>query len=247
MGSSRDKATIDWTGFEGNEAIFPVCMRSPSVLGSSLTSQLKAASERVERIVILMCDSLDRHNYTKLENAKEKCIEQSEIWLEANIGKFKEKFKTVDVLKWEKDIVNHPDFNKRMQDVLNLGGVSNNYSGMRDSMTMYYLVSQRKRYEDTYKRGLEINFDPLTALKSSKKYLEEEFAGNIVYHEMTGLNAIYSGLYVDDVEIFSRESGDKTMIFPKTIPVTSKRHGRSIGASELAIPSNKELELLATA
>ncbi len=231
---SKDTAIIDWKDFDGNAAIFPVCMRSPSVRGSSLTAQLDAATKYIDKMVVVMCDSLDRHNAVGVENATEYCIELADVWLESNYSEFTSRFKSVEVLRWENDIRNHSTFKNRLDGVLELGETSDTYASMRDAMSLYYLNSKKRRFEAERKRGLAIYFDSDAAYDSSRAYLEEEFAGDMVYHELTGgIPNIYWGLYVDDYNIFQRETGRADMAFQDTLSVTTQRYGVSIKASDL--------------
>lgn len=232
---AKDRASIDWQDFSGNEAIFPVCMRSPSVRGSSLTSQLDAATKHVDKIVVVMCDSLDRHNALGVKNAAEYCIELADSWLQANHKEFTSRFKSVEVLRWEKDIRSHSTFQDRLDAVVALGRNESEYIAMRDAMSNYYLESKKRRFETDRQRGLASYFDSDAAFNSSKAYLEEEFAGDMVYHELTGgIPNIYWGLYVDDFNIFKRLSKNPQMAFPDTLGVTTQRYGRSVKASELS-------------
>lgn len=230
----KDTASINWNGFTGDKAIFPVCMRSPSVRGSSLTAQLDAAAQRIDKMVIMMCDSLDRHNALGIDNATQYCIDLADTWLETNYSEFKDRFQSVEVLRWEDDIRSHPTFQARLNAVMSLGETEPEYMAMRDAMSNYYLDSKKRRFETDRKRGLATHFDSEAAFNSSKDYLEEEFAGDMVYHELTGgIPNVYWGLYVDDFNIFERLSGDKDLAFPDTLAVKTQRYGRSVTASDL--------------
>lgn len=192
-----------------------------------------AAKEHINELVIVLCDSLDRHNMAHLSDAKTHCIEAGNVWVEANLPVIKEYFSSIQILRWEDDIRNHSTFDKRLSQVRDLCDRSPAILEMRDAMSFYYLHSKRKRFESDYKNGLVKTFDIDAALKSSADYLEEEFAGDMVYYDLTGgLPHIYWGLYIDDNEIFSRTSG-MDMAFPKTLPVSSQRHGTSYPASKL--------------
>jgi hypothetical protein len=72
-------------------------MRSPSVRGSSLTAQLDAATKHIDKMVVVMCDSLDRHNALGIENATDHCIELADIWLASNYNEFTSRFQSVEV------------------------------------------------------------------------------------------------------------------------------------------------------
>ena len=81
-------------------------------------------------------------------------------------------------------------------------------------MSLYYLVSKKKRFDADWVRGVATNFDITSAFKSSFDYLTEEFAEDMVYHKLTdGIPHIYWGLYVDDHEVFQRESGQLWSFF----------------------------------
>jgi hypothetical protein len=228
-----DVAVIDWCGYMGREAVFPVCMKSPAVNGRPLSAQLSAAKQRVENLVLVICDSLDRHNAMNIANAADHCIAQGDVWLEANINAIKDFFPKVEVLRWEKDIRSHAAFDGHLKDVRDLYRNSPAVKELRDAMSLYYLGSKKRRFEADWKRGVATNFNWQQALQSSSDYLDEEFAGDMVYHKLTGgIPHIYWGLYVDDHNIFSRESG-KNLAFPETLPVTSLRHGPSLAASAL--------------
>lgn len=240
MGKRKDDiAIIDWRGYEGASAVFPVCMKSPAVNGRSLRAQMLAAKDRVDELVIVLCDSLDRHNMAHLADAKNHCIESGNVWLEANLPVVKEYFPSVQLLRWESDIRTHSTFEGRLTQVKNLYEKSAAVQELRDAMSFYYLYSKRKRFETDYKNGLASFFDMDAALQSSADYLDEEFAGDMVYYDLTGgMPHIYWGLYVDDHDIFSRESGTN-MNFPQTLPVSSERHGASYAASKL--PNTRDL------
>lgn len=241
MGKRKDDiAVIDWQGYQGTSAVFPVCMKSPAVNGRSLRAQMLAAKERIDELVIVLCDSLDRYNMAHLTDAKAHCIKAGDIWLEANLPVIKEYFSSVQLLRWENDIRTHAAFEGKLKQVQNLYEQSSAVRELRDAMSFYYLHSKRKRFESDYKNGLAKSFDIDAALKSSADYLDEEFAGDMVYYDLTGgLPHIYWGLFVDDHEIFSRASG-MNMAFPQTLAVSSQRHGLSCAASKL--PNTKELK-----
>ncbi len=234
MGNRKDDiATINWQNYQGTSAVFPVCMKSPAVNGRSLRAQMITAKERISDLVIVLCDSLDRHNMSHIENAKSHCMQLGDIWLGGNLNTVKEYFPNVEVLRWENDIRSHATFETRLKQVQDLYNQSPAVRELRDAMSLYYLHSKKKRFESDYKNGMAIDFDINAALQSSADYLDEEFAGDMVYHDLTGGMAhIYWGLYVDDYAIFSRESG-RNMPFPQTLPVISERHGPSYAASML--------------
>ncbi len=253
-----DIATIDWKGYVGTQAVLPVCMKSPAVNGRRLKAQLISAAERLDNLIIVVCDSLDRHNYTHLANAKDNCISQGDEWLSINLPFVKEYFPKVDILRWEKDIRSHHKFSYYLQAVEDIYNQSQSVRQLQDSMSLYYLVSKKKRFDADWARGVATKFDTTSALKSSFDYLTEEFAGDMVYHKLTGgIPHIYWGLYVDDHEIFQRES-KLDLGFPQTLPVTSRRLGPSVAASELPVSklheekksildSSKPLEFLSRA
>ncbi len=234
MGKRRDDvAVINWRDYHGRSAVFPVCMKSPAVNGRSLRAQMSAARQRIDHLIIVLCDSLDRHNMFHLSDAKAHCMEAGDIWLAANMPVVKEYFPTVEVIRWEYDIRTHSSFEGYLKKVQDLYFQSAEVRELRDTMSLYYLRSKMLRFEADYKNGLAKTFDIDLALQSSADYLDEEFAGDMVYHEITnGLPHIYWGLYVDDHDIFNRASG-RALPFPMTLPVVSQRHGRSLAASEL--------------
>ncbi len=233
-----DVAVIDWCGYEGNAALFPVCMKSPAVNGRSLKAQLSVARQRIERLTLVICDSLDRHNVSHIANATEHCMHQADAWLDFNLPVVREYFPSAEVIRWEYDIRRHPAFESRLETVKGLYDRSEAYRNLRDSMSLYYLHSKQRRFEQQWLRGEALRFDKEAALKGSADYLDEEFAGDMIYYEMTGGQPhIYWGLYVDDHDIFSRESGT-SLPFPQTLPVRSQRHGPSIKASMLSPEGN---------
>ncbi|NCC23186.1 MAG: hypothetical protein EOM26_12125 [Alphaproteobacteria bacterium] len=225
-------AEIDWKGYEGNAAIFPVCMRSPAVHGRSLSAQLQAASDKVENLIMIVCDSLDRHNFS-VSDPLQCAIQYGSDWLDANLQTVREYFPSVEVLRWETDIRPHPSFEKNLAVVKSLYASSSEVKRLRDALSLYYLQSKYKRYEDDVRRGFKVEFDIDGALESCGQYLDEEFAGDMVYYEIChGLPHIYWGLYVDDEFIFSKASG-RSLPFPQTLPVELNRHGPSVAASSL--------------
>ncbi len=228
-----DLATIDWQGYAGKEAVFPVCMKSPAVNGRRLKAQLVAAKDKIDNLILVICDSLDRHNVAGIVNAQDHCIAQGDEWLESNLPVVRDFFPNVQVLRWEKDIKSHPKFYEYLYVVTELYKKSAAIKRLRDSMSLYYLISKKKRFDEDWNRGVAGKFNLNLALKSSADYLDEEFAGDMVYYEMTGgIPHIYWGLYVDDYKIFARESG-LNLGFPQTLSVSSKRLGASFAASEL--------------
>lgn len=229
-----DVAKINWRGYAGDEAVFPVCMKSPAVNGRRLRAQLIAASERMRNLTLVICDSLDRHNMAGLTNPTEHCVALGDLWLETNLPVVREYFPAANVLRWESDIRSHSSFARYAFHVSDLTKSSDAVKRLRDAMALYYLVSKRKRFEDDRRRGIVYDFDMQAALRSSADYLDEEFAGDMVYYELTGgMPHIYWGLYVDDHTIFARESG-LDLGFPPTLAVNSKRLGPSIATSQLS-------------
>lgn len=228
-----DLAIIDWKDYNGDTAVFPVCMKSPAVNGRPLRAQLKAAAQSIDNLIVVICDSLNRFNSSSA-NGLDHSTDQGTQWLETNLNTIKEFFPEVQVLRWERDIRSHPSFERYLKTVQDLYKTSSRYRKLRDSMSAYYLESKYQRFEADYKNGLATAFDVEEAIQSSADYLDEEFAGDMVYYDLTGgLPHIYWGLYVDDHQIFSRESG-LNLPFPQTLPVTSKRLGSSIAASDIA-------------
>ncbi len=208
-------------------------MKSPAVNGRRLKAQMVTAKEKMDNLILVICDSLDRHNVTGLANAQDHCIAQGDEWLDVNLPIVKEYFPDVQVLRWERDIKSHPKFNYYLQLVRDLYQKSSAIKRLRDSMSLYYLISKKKRFDGDWNRGLAGKFDLNLALKNSADYLDEEFAGDMVYYEITGgIPHIYWGLYVDDYKIFAKESG-LDIGFPQTLAVSSKRLGPSFAASEL--------------
>lgn len=227
-------AEIDWKGYSGDTAIFPVCMRSPAVHGRSLTAQLQAGRERIDNLVLIVCDSLDRHNFS-VQQPLQHAVQYGTDWLDANLVTVKQFFPSVDVLRWESDIRTHSSFDRNLSIVKDLYASSKDVRYLRDSLSLYYLQSKIKRYRDDVKRGFSLSFDMEEALKSCGEYLDEEFAGDMVYYEICGgVPHIYWGLYVDDENIFSLASGFD-LPFPQTLPVEINRHGPSIAASSLNV------------
>lgn len=245
----NDIATIDWRGYTGNKAVFPVCMKSPTVNGRPLRAQMAAASMQIDDLTVVICDSLNRFNMSDLANEANHSVELGIQWLNANIDTIREFFPDVKILRWEEDIRAHPSFEHRLAEVKELYNTSPAIRRLRDSMSAYYLKSKYNNFERNRQRGLAVDFNVDAAVQSSSDYLDEEFAGDMVYHELTGgVPHIYHGLYVDDHNIFSRESGTD-MAFPMTLPVTGKRHGPSLAASDIYDRSlseaKKDLELVA--
>lgn len=200
--------------------------------GRSLTAQLQAARERIDTLVLIVCDSLDRHNFSAQDPLLH-AVQYGTDWLDANLGTVKEFFPSANVLRWESDIRTHPSFDRNLSIVKELYTSSEEVRHLRDTLSLYYLQSKFKRYQDDVKRGFLPSFDMGEALKSCGEYLDEEFAGDMVYYEICGgVPHIYWGLYVDDENIFSRASGSD-LPFPQTLPVTINRNGSSIAASSL--------------
>ena len=196
-------------------------MKSPAGGGRRLAAQMAAASEKVENLIVVMCDTLDRHNMPKLANASEHCLTLADLWIKENLDTVREFFPKAEILSWEKDIRTHSSFKKYHETVCGLYTTSQRVKTLRDAMSNYYLLSKKKRHTADEKRGIFYTFDAQEAFQSSADYLDEEFAGDMVYHEMTGgLPHIYWGLYVDDYNIFSRESG-LPLGFPKTLAVAA--------------------------
>ena len=232
--NSNDIATIDWRGYTGNKAVFPVCMRSPAVRGRCLTAQMKAAAEHVAHLVLLVCDSLDRHNIKNIEHPKQAALDLAQTWLEGNLERVTPYFKSVTVLGWEADIRSHPLFTRRVAQLSELRKMSPHYRDLVHTLSTYYLNSKRNRFEADQRRGLATWFDSQEAYESSRDYLEEEFAGNMVCHAITGgLPFIYHGLCIDDYQFFARSSSSEALTYPVFLPVNSKRLGPSTPASSL--------------
>ncbi len=232
--NSNDIAEIEWLGYTGKKAVFPVCMRSPAVRGRSLIAQMQAAAENLDHLCLLICDSLDRHNMRGMDDAKTASIDLADTWLDGNLERIKPYFETVEVIRWEKDIRSHPLFDERVRQLYGLRESSPAYRDLVHALSSYYLDSKKRRFEADRMRGLVTSFDSNEAYESSRAYLEEEFAGNMVCHDLTaGLPHIYHGLYIDDVDLFVRESACLDLAYPKTLPVVTKRLGSSLAASSL--------------
>jgi hypothetical protein len=226
-------AHIDWFGFDGEAVIMPICMRSPAVNGRSLIAQLKALKEKeIKTLYLLLCDSLDRHNIIS-SDAHTLSLKAGEQWLDAYLDTIKIYFPNVMVVRWDHHIRSHPSFSAHLLLMRKLYKTSPEVRLLRDSLSNYYLEGKRRRYEDDYKRGLVTKFDEDLAFQCCSNYLEEEFAGNLVAHEICkGAPHVYWGLYVDDIDIFSRASG-RNLTYPTTLPVHLNREGHSVSSSSL--------------
>ncbi len=229
-----DLAVIDWQGYQGKEAVFPVCMKSPAVNGRPLRAQMQAAQLWLENLTIVVCDSLNRFNVQGVANGKDYSIELGTHWLEKNIPVVREYFPDVKIIRWEQHIRANPLFNSYLAQVQRLYQSSPAVRQLRDSMSAFYLEAKYKKFVVDYQSGVGLTFQVDEAIQASSDYLDEEFAGDMVYYHLTGgMSHIYWGLYVDDHQIFSRESG-MDLPFPQTLAVTSQRLGSSIPASQIA-------------
>jgi hypothetical protein len=229
----NDVAKINWHGYAGKEAVFPVCMRSPAVNGRRLTAQLTAAAQKMDNLVFVVCDSLDRHNFQNSVDAKKHSLFLGEQWINANFNTIKDFFPRAEILSWENNILNHPLYNLYKKTVDDLYINAPRVKQLVDSVSVYYLIAKKKQHLAQKEKGFGLRFDADAALKGCREYIKEELAGDMVYYQLTGgLPHIYWGIYVDEHNIFSRESG-LDLGFPQTLEVTSKRLGPSISISEL--------------
>ena len=240
-----DIITVNWGSFKGDSVTIPVCMSSPVARGRSLRAQMEAIKPKIKKLRILICDSLDRHNRADPDGIdRAVCIMEGMEWKTKHQGIIQEFYPDVEFLTWERDILKHPSFQRYYDAIQKLCGESDNVEHLRTSMSMFFLQNRKRRFERDVERGKASGkFDFDKALQSSANYLIEELAGDMVYRELFGnVPYVYWGLYVDDIDIFTRESG-QSLPFPETLPVASNRHGPSMKVSDLPRETYKEASL----
>ena len=230
-----DIITVDWGSFTGDAVTIPVCMSSPVARGRSLRGQMEAIKPHIKDLTILICDSLDRHNRQDPEGIdRTACIMEGIQWKIQHLLIIQEYYPDVKFITWENDILTSPSFSRNLDAIRRLCDQSGAVQELRTSMSMFFLENKRRRFARDLQRGKVSGcFDFGSALHSSTAYLEEELAGDMAYQELSeGKPYVYWGLYVDQIDLFTKESG-QLMAFPQTLPVCSTRHGPSVRVSGL--------------
>lgn len=212
------KINVDWGDFCGKTLILPICPRSPGVRRRNLVASLDALRERVDRIRIVLCDTLDHHNLGVLD-AEGQARRSGDLWLAASLPDIRAAFPSFDaardLLRWD-DVRADPSFVRRLS-VLKT---------MYDSSEPVRLVIERiaEKYlqkRDVWLKKYGLPFDRARELRRSSAYLIEEFAGTAVYADwFPEMPEAYWGVYVGDHRIFDQLNiidRDVRLTLPRTL------------------------------
>jgi hypothetical protein len=211
------KAVIDWRGYDENRAILPVCVRSPAMEGRKVAETLRALSERIEHVHVVICDSLDRWNYPNFSDPEEESLRRARKWLD-------EHKPTLDLFcpghtlaRWN-DVRKHPSFEPRHEEMQRLYRDVPTVRRFVDGMVDYYLERKQSRY-----KASGMPFNEVLERQRSTAYMLEELPGDMTYGEMYRAPRVYWGLYTADPQFFNARGARIDMTFPLTCPVHINR------------------------
>lgn len=211
------RADIDWRGYDGDSAILPVCVRSPAMEGRKVAATLRALSERVSSLHVVICDTLDRWNYPGAGDPERQSIARADRWLEEHGKTLSAFFPTHTLVRWS-DVKAHPSFAPRHEEMQRLYREEAVIRRFVDDMVDYYIERKQARYKDS-----GIPFNETLERQRSTAYMLEELPGDMTYGEMYKAPRFYWGLYTADPEIFNRNGARIDMTFPLTCPVGINR------------------------
>lgn len=215
------RTTINWQGFNDNKVILPICVRSPNVDGRNFIRMLDAMKGRISHVELVLCDYLDRYN---LNGDGVLAMEQSWEWQDKYVEEVRSRFASVRVMGW-KEIMCHPLFDQKFKIICDLYQKNEAVKKAIDINVDIYVRDKVKRQ---VKDG-NWDYDPVAIELNSRNYLLEEYAGTAIYKNFVPTKTqIYWGVYIDDVHVFNRHSGNVDLEMPRTLPVTNSRLGASI-------------------
>lgn len=205
-------AHIDWCDYTGREAILPVCVRSPAMQGRNLIASLKALSEKVDDIHLIIIDTLDRYNFDM--NAP-LCRARGQTWYNNNLPIIENYLSIESTHHWD-DILSDSTYEDRLKSINTLYAKSREVRDMIDRNAMYFVTAREAR---------EQNFDRDKEFQNSVSYMIEEYAGTAVYGEkLSYLPEAYWGIYVGNPYFFEQfNQGMHKLILPQTLPIHINR------------------------
>jgi hypothetical protein len=219
--SNSVSSNISWYDFNDDKVILPICVRSPNVQGRNFIAMLEAMQTRINHVEIVLCDYLDRYN---LDHDGDLAIKQSQEWQSSYLAEVRQRFKTVNVTDWHA-IMAYPTFKDRYKKICNLYKTNEDVKKAIDINVDIYVEDKIKRIVKETGWG----YDPYEIKVNSRNYLLEEYAGIAIYKNFVpSQSQIYWGVYIGDIHIFNRHSGDVNLIMPRTLPVKNNRLGSSI-------------------
>lgn len=212
-------AHIDWRGFNGDCVILPVCVRSPAVRGRNFTATLDAIAARVDKIHLVMCDTLDRYN---LDDADPEMAARAnaDAWLTENLPLIRGRLDILSMTRW-KDVQNDPSFAARLKTLSAMYEGDKETRTVIDRIAAFYLNAKAARAAESGRP-----FEEKRELERAAAYLVEEFAGTSVYGAwLAGIPEIYWGVYVGEPGIFNRLNTTHTvdLTLPVTLPLAISR------------------------
>jgi hypothetical protein len=216
----RVKAHINWDGYTGGGVILPVCPRSPAIRRRNLVASLEALRERTDRIRLVLCDTLDRHNLSGTDTERE-ARRAGDQWLQSCLPDIRRFFPSVDqplnLFRWD-DVRKDPSFAQR-HDVL----ITMYRSSEAVRMVIERIAGQYLKKRDAHLKKYGLSFDRDREMARSAVYLIEEFAGTAVYNAwFSGTPEAYWGVYVGNTQIFNQlNTVDKTvdLTLPHTLAI----------------------------
>jgi len=215
--SKKAKSTIDWRGYTGDTVVLPICTRSPAVRGGNFKATLQALSEQVERIHLVLCDTLDRHNTGDETYSRDHGTQ----WLADNLPQIQSHFECASITRWD-DVRNTRGFAERLTQLHDQYASNDTTKEIIHRTAGYYLNAKAER-----QKSIGQPFDRAAALKVSVDYLIEEYAGTAKYGaDLNFTPEAYWGVYIKDENIF----GTPSLKQLKTLPITINRLPAPIGA-----------------
>lgn len=211
------RAEIDWRGYDGDSAILPVCVRSPAMEGRKVAATLRALSERVSSLHVVICDTLDRWNYPGAEDPERQSMVRADRWLEEHSGTLAAFFPKHTLIRWN-EVRNHPSFAPRHEEMQRLYRANPVIQRFVDSMVDYYIERKEARCKVS---GMP--FNETLERQRSTAYMLEELPGDMTYGEIYKAPRFYWGLYTADPEIFNTNGARIDMTFPATCPISINR------------------------
>ena len=205
-------ANIDWRDYQGDTVILPVCVRSPAMQGRNLSSTVKALSEKINNIHLVLIDTLDRYNFN---GDAEGCRKRGKIWYQSYEREIRDHLNIISVTKWD-DVLADASYKQRQTAITYLYTQNHLVRKMIDTNAMYFVNALESR---------DVAFDRDKTFFNSVRYMIEEYAGTAVYGQALGyLPEAYWGIYVGDHRFFENiNHTNNSLLLPQTLPVHINR------------------------
>ncbi|WP_370335318.1 hypothetical protein [Parvularcula marina] len=213
-------AHIDTMGIKEGNCILPVCACCMDLRSKKFLTYAREAAKTFSKAHIVLCDTLDAHNYTdedapNWQEVREITRGYAATWFQKHESKLEEAFEQgITVLHWD-EIRNDKSFAEKSRVVQRLYADNADCKRYIDDIVNYIVNEKAKRAQN---QGFTPDLDTLH--RRSLAYLMEEIPGTVIYQERYKAPVVYSGVYFDDPQFFNRMrlKGEPDMTLPLWCP-----------------------------